>query len=73
MEPDNKTKRAIIESLIAQIEQQRYTHEVMGQTWQTIGDSEAAKKCATAMAENVKAIAELNKKLEALPECPINQ
>ena len=66
MEPNTQTKQAIIESLIAQLEQSRYTNEVMGQTWQTIGNVEAAKKCAEGMAESVKAIAELTKKLEAL-------
>ncbi len=66
MEPNTETKRAILGNLIAQLEQSRYTNEVMGQTWQTIGNTEAAKKCAESMAENVKAIAELNKKLEAL-------
>ena len=66
MEPTSEQKRAIITSLIGQLEQSRYTNEVMGQTWQTIGNAEAAKTCATQLAENVKAIAELNKKLEAL-------
>ena len=66
MEPNTETKRAIITNLIAQLEQSRYTNEVMGQTWQTIGNADAAKTCATQLTENVKAIAELNKKLDAL-------
>ena len=55
MEPTTQTKKAILEGLIAQLEQSRYTNEVMGQTWQTIGNLEAAKTCATQMSENVKA------------------
>lgn len=66
MEPNLETKKAIIESLIAQLEQSRFTNEVMGKTWQTVGNADAAKKCVEAATENVKAIAELNRQLEAL-------
>lgn len=66
MEPDNTTKAAILAQLIAQLEQSRYTNEVLGQTWQTIGNVEMAKQCAEKLAENVKAIAELQKKLDTL-------
>ena len=66
MEPTNETKRAIIESLIAQLEQSKFTNEVMGKTWQTIGNADAAKKSVEAVTENVKAIAELTRQLEAI-------
>lgn len=67
MEPDTDTKKAILNRLLAEIENSRYANEVMGQTWQTIGNADMAKKCAEALAENIKTIAELTKKLEALP------
>lgn len=66
MELDTATKKSILEQLIAQIEASKYSNEVMGQTWQTIGNAELAKQCAEKLAENVKTIVELTKKLEAL-------
>jgi len=66
MELDNAQKKAILDSLIAQLRQSEYMNTVMGQTWQTIGNAEAAKQSAEKLAENIKAIAELQQKLDAL-------
>ena len=66
MELDNTNKKAILDSLIAQLRQSEYMNTVMGQTWQTIGNVEMAKQCAEKLAENIKAIAELQKKLDSL-------
>lgn len=66
MEPNIDTKKAILKELLAQLERTRYSNTVMGQTWQTIGNASAAKQCAENLAENTKAIAELEKKLAEL-------
>ena len=63
---DIATKGALIDALMAQIEAQRYSNEVMGQAWQAIGNVEMAAKCAEGLAENVKILAELQKRREAL-------
>ena len=66
MEPTTEQKKAVITALISEFQRTSYTHEVMGKTWQTIGNAEAAKKSAEALAEATKAIAELQRQLDAL-------
>ena len=63
---DNTTKETILNSLTAQFEAQRYSNEVMGQAWNSIGNVEMAAKCAEGVAENVKILTELQKRREAL-------
>jgi hypothetical protein len=66
MEPTDEQKKAILKATMEQFSQTAYQQEIMGKTWQTIGNAEAAKKCAEGLAENTKVLAELQKQLDAL-------
>lgn len=41
-------------------------HEVMGKSWQLIGNSDAAKQCADEVATSIKHLDNLNKQMEEL-------
>ena len=66
MELTKEQKQAVLKSIMEQFSQTAYQQEIMGKTWQTIGNAEAAKKCAEGLAENTKVLAELQKQLDSL-------
>lgn len=66
MEPTTEEKKGILKAIIAELERAKYSDEMMGKAWQSIGNAQNAENSAKAVSEKMKLLAKFTEDLEAL-------